>query len=76
MKVDTVGLGAEGDDDDDAKGMKRREREKRIEKGRPTRVEKKLNAKEVRKGDLEARKREEKLKEMFYQREDVQKYLG
>lgn len=76
LKVDTVGLGAEGDDDDDAKGMKRREREKRIEKGRPTRVEKKLNAKEVRKGDLEARKREEKLKEMFYQREDVQKYLG
>jgi len=79
LKADTVGLGADGDSDDDESrrkvGIKRREREKKAEKSRPARVEK-LNAKEIRKGDLEARRRGEKLKEMFYQRDDVQKYLG
>lgn len=79
LKADTVGLGADGDSDDEESerkiGLKRREREKKAEKSRPARVEK-LNAKEVRRGDLEARRRGEKLKEMFYQREDVQKYLG
>lgn len=74
-----MGLGADGDSDDEESGrkigLKRKEREKKAEKSRPARVEK-LNAKEVRRGDLEARRRGEKLKEMFYQREDVQKYLG
>lgn len=86
LKADTVGLGVRlpghgGDDDDEDEGSlrrrkdrERRERMKVQERG--TRVEKRLNAKEVRKGDLEARKRGDKLKEMFYQSEDVQKYLG
>lgn len=79
LKADTMGLGADGDSDDEESGgkigLKRKAREKKAEKSRPARVEK-LNAKEVRRGDLEARRRGEKLKEMFYQREDVQKYLG
>lgn len=79
LKADKVGLGADGDSDDEESGrkigLKRKEREKKAEKSRPARVEK-LNAKEVRRGDLEARRKGEKLKEIFYQREDVQKYLG
>ena len=86
LKVDTVGLGVDVDNDVDgedgavggSRRKKREEEERRkrrtaIEKGR---VEKKLNAKEVRKGDLESRKKGEKLREMFYQSDDVQKYLG
>lgn len=86
LKVDTVGLGVDVDNDVDgedgavggSRRKKREEEERRkrrtaIEKGR---VEKKLNAKEVRKGDLESRKRGDKLREMFYQSDDVQKYLG
>ena len=85
LKVDTVGLGVDIDNDVDgedgavagSRRKKREEEERRkrkmtIEKGR---VEKK-NAKEVRKGDLESRKKGEKLREMFYQSDDVQKYLG
>lgn len=85
LKVDTVGLGVDIDNDVDgedgavagSRRKKREEEERRkrkmaIEKGR---VEKK-NAKEVRKGDLESRKRGDKLSEMFYQSDDVQKYLG
>lgn len=85
LKVDTVGLGVDVDNDVDGEDgavegsrRKKREEERRkrrtaIEKGR---VEKKLNAKEVRKGDLESRKRGDRLREMFYQSDDVQKYLG
>lgn len=36
----------------------------------------KLNAKEVRKGDGEARRKAEKLREMFFQSDDVQRYLN
>lgn len=36
----------------------------------------KLDAKQVRKGHMEARKKREKLQEMFYQDEDVLRYLG
>ncbi|KAL4734713.1 hypothetical protein BDV11DRAFT_49599 [Aspergillus similis] len=36
----------------------------------------KLNAKQVRKGHLDAKKKGEKLREMFYQDDDVLRYLG
>jgi hypothetical protein len=36
----------------------------------------KLNAKQVRRGELEAKRKGEKLREMFYRRDDVQRYLG
>ncbi|KAL4821112.1 hypothetical protein BDW67DRAFT_180658 [Aspergillus spinulosporus] len=36
----------------------------------------KLNAKQVRKGHLDAKKKGEKLQEMFYQDDDVLRYLG
>ncbi|KAE8361648.1 hypothetical protein BDV27DRAFT_147655 [Aspergillus caelatus] len=70
LKVDTVGLGAEGDDEakESGKGKSRV-----VE--RPAKVQK-LNAKEVRKGYLDARKRGEKLREQFFQSDDVLKYLG
>ncbi|GAB1198494.1 hypothetical protein APSETT444_007817 [Aspergillus pseudonomiae] len=70
LKVDTVGLGADGDDEakEGGKGKSRV-----VE--RPAKVQK-LNAKEVRKGYLDARKRGEKLREQFFQSDDVLKYLG
>ena len=61
-KNDTVGLGVEVD------SRQRVDREK-------AKVQK-LNAKQVRKGHAEMRKRGEKLREMFYQNDDVQRYLG
>ncbi|RJE20349.1 G-patch domain protein [Aspergillus sclerotialis] len=61
-KNDTVGLGVEVD------SRTRVDREK-------AKVQK-LNAKQVRKGHAEMRKRGEKLREMFYQNDDVQRYLG
>ena len=87
LKVDTVGLGVRDARDEDAAGgagvtgdRKRKEREKRIKEsveGRRARVGKqKLNAKEVRRGDVEAKKRGERLQEMFYQKEDLGRYLA
>lgn len=86
LKVDTVGLGVRDSRDEDAAGSgvmgerKRKERERRIREsveGRRAKVGKqKLNAKEVRKGDVEAKKRGERLQEMFYQKEDLGKYLS
>ncbi|KAE8376897.1 hypothetical protein BDV26DRAFT_282285 [Aspergillus bertholletiae] len=70
LKADTVGLGAEGDHErkEGGKGKSRA-----IE--RPVKVQK-LNAKEVRKRYFDARKRGEKLREQFFQSDDVLKYLG
>ncbi|KAB8078808.1 hypothetical protein BDV29DRAFT_152446 [Aspergillus leporis] len=74
VKVDTVGLGAgvgvEEDGDGVAGGKK-----KGKEVVREGKVQK-LNAKEVRKGQLEARKRGEKLRELFYTSDEVLRYLG
>ncbi|KAL2809575.1 hypothetical protein BJX63DRAFT_405083 [Aspergillus granulosus] len=61
LKVDTVGLGAV---------LPSPAVEKRKEKVQ------KLNAKQVRKGHMEARKRGEKLRELFYRDDEVLKYLG
>lgn len=46
-----------------------------MEKKKKDKVQK-LDAKQVRKGHMEARKKREKLQEMFYQDEDVLRYLG
>ena len=62
VKHDTVGLGVEIDPS------------KKIDRDK-AKVQK-LNAKQVRKGHAEARKKGEKLREMFYQNDDVQRYLG
>ncbi|KAF9894730.1 hypothetical protein FE257_006620 [Aspergillus nanangensis] len=69
LKVDTVGLGAGKEDTDENGGRKT----KVIPA--PVKVQK-LNAKQVRKGHSDARKRGVKLREMFYQSDDVLKYLG
>ncbi|KAL4904553.1 hypothetical protein BDW74DRAFT_26351 [Aspergillus multicolor] len=62
LKADTVGLGAVLPSPASV--------EKRKDKVQ------KLNAKQVRKGHLDARKKGEKLREMFYQDDDVLRYLG
>jgi hypothetical protein len=69
LKVDTVGLGAEVEPS--AKGKKR------VAGGAaaPAKVQR-LNAKQVRKGHFDAKRRGEKLREMFYQNDDVQRYLS
>lgn len=35
-----------------------------------------LNAKEVRRREAEGKKKDERLREMFYRNDDVEKYLG
>ncbi|OJZ84534.1 hypothetical protein ASPFODRAFT_97936, partial [Aspergillus luchuensis CBS 106.47] len=68
VKEDTVGLGAVVPEVKDKSG----------DKGGRGRVQKKkkvLNAKEVRKGQLEERKKGERLRELFFQDEDVLRYL-
>ncbi|KAK1140035.1 hypothetical protein N8T08_010944 [Aspergillus melleus] len=69
LKVDTVGLGAEGDPEESGKKPKTNSRA-------PVAKVEKLNAKQVRKGHADAKKRGDRLREMFYQNDDVQKYLS
>ncbi|KAL6238097.1 hypothetical protein BDW75DRAFT_237785 [Aspergillus navahoensis] len=63
LKADTVGLGAVLPSPAS------------VEKKKKGKVQK-LNAKQVRKGHLDAKKKGEKLREMFYQDDDVLRYLG
>ncbi|KAL4788703.1 hypothetical protein BJX76DRAFT_315455 [Aspergillus varians] len=63
LKSDTVGLGAVFPSSASA------------EKRKKDKVQK-LNAKQVQKGHMEARRKGEKLREMFYQDDDVLRYLG
>ncbi|KAJ0416292.1 hypothetical protein BJY00DRAFT_236946 [Aspergillus carlsbadensis] len=62
LKADTVGLGAVLP----SPAVEKRKKEK----------VQKLNAKQVRKGHVEARKRGEQLREMFFRDDEVLKYLG
>ncbi|KAK2745481.1 ATPase with role in protein import into the ER [Onygenales sp. PD_40] len=62
VKNDTLGLGI--------KPPKPNERPAKVKK------EEKLNAKQVRKMEQESKHKGDKLREMFYSREDVEKYLG
>ncbi|KAI9375744.1 hypothetical protein BJX61DRAFT_77295 [Aspergillus egyptiacus] len=64
IKADTVGLGAVLPS---PTSVDKRNKEKKVQK---------LNAKQVRKGHADARRRGEKLREMFYRDEEVLKYLG
>lgn len=63
IKNDTVGL-----------GVKRLE-ESNVAKRAPARVQK-LDAKQVRDQELEARQKGERLQQMFYHHDDVERYLG
>ncbi|KAA8650415.1 hypothetical protein EYZ11_003374 [Aspergillus tanneri] len=68
LKVDTVGLGADIDREyGDGRKLK--------QVARPAKIQK-LDAKQVRKGHAEMRKRGDRLREMFYQNDDVQRYLA
>lgn len=67
-KRDTVGLGVGREDETQGKKQSR-------QKEPPKRVEK-LGAGKIRKMEVEGQKRDEKLREMFYASEDVEKYLG
>ncbi|PKY03752.1 hypothetical protein P168DRAFT_290888 [Aspergillus campestris IBT 28561] len=64
LKVDTVGLGASVPSVSSAAAAKK-----------PAKVNK-LNAKQVRKESTDSRRRGDRLREMFYQNDDVQRYLG
>ncbi|EEP75869.1 predicted protein [Uncinocarpus reesii 1704] len=66
VKHDTAGLGLQAKQMSDAE---RREREKRKIAG-------KLNAKQVRKREEEGKRKGERLREMFYRSDDLDKYLG
>ncbi|EEH40223.1 hypothetical protein PAAG_02278 [Paracoccidioides lutzii Pb01] len=65
VKHDTLGLGVKP----------RKAGEEKAAKGNGKKVEK-LNAKQVRKLEEDGKKKGERLREMFYAREDVQRYLG
>ncbi|WEW57760.1 hypothetical protein PRK78_003227 [Emydomyces testavorans] len=65
MKRDTAGLGVE---------VKRVSEEDKRERER-RKVKERLNAKQVRKREDEGKKKAEKLREMFYRSEDLDKYL-
>lgn len=67
IKRDTAGLGTGLDADGDRI---------RVAPPPPNKKVEKLNAKQARKGAVEARKRGEKLRKMFFQSDEVLKYLG
>ncbi|KKK27141.1 hypothetical protein ARAM_001285 [Aspergillus rambellii] len=71
LKADTVGLGANVPTEEPGK-TKTKTKDKDKDKDKVQ----KLNAKQVRKAHVQARKRGEKLREMFYRDENVLKYLG
>ncbi|KAF7131192.1 hypothetical protein CNMCM5793_004242 [Aspergillus hiratsukae] len=73
LKADTVGLGAEVEVESSAKGKKRVAGAAAT--AAPARVQR-LNAKQVRRGHFDAKRRAEKLRQMFYQNDDVQRYLS
>ncbi|PYH87677.1 hypothetical protein BO71DRAFT_404461 [Aspergillus ellipticus CBS 707.79] len=74
VKVDTVGLGAVVPSSSSSSSYKAGSGSG-LKSGNAKGVQK-LNAKEVRKGQTEERRRGERLREMFFQREDVLGYLG
>ncbi|PYI36723.1 hypothetical protein BP00DRAFT_421098 [Aspergillus indologenus CBS 114.80] len=81
VKVDTVGLGVAGQhsDEEDAPTTRKRGvvgQEQAGGRGSGSAKRQKLNAKEVRRGQVDARKRGERLRELFYRDERVLRYLG
>lgn len=72
MKADTVGLGVDVEE-----LQRRRQRQKDAgERGAGRDKVQKLNARQVRKAHGEDRRKGERLREMFYRSEDLQRYLG
>lgn len=67
-KNDTVGLGVKLPADAEGGG--------RVGKNKKKNTEAKLNVKQIRKEEEEKRRKGERLGEMFYRAEDVQRYLG
>lgn len=67
QKEDRAGLAARDTSDDEGKKKKNKSVDK---------VEKKLNPKEIRKREAQDKRRAEKLAEMFYRKDDLEKYLG
>jgi hypothetical protein len=65
-KHDTTGLGMENDPNAEKRERLQKQKEER----------QKLNAKQVRMKEMEAKKKGDKLRELFYRSEDVQRYLG
>lgn len=65
LKRDTVGLGVDLDE----------LASRRVQAERKDKVQK-LNARQVRKAHAQDRKKGDKLREMFYRSEDLQRYLG
>lgn len=59
-KNNTVGIGAE----------------KIFQAPKPSEKKQKLDAKQVRQKEQEARRKRERLQELFYRNDDVEKYLG
>ncbi|RAH82270.1 hypothetical protein BO86DRAFT_447975 [Aspergillus japonicus CBS 114.51] len=81
LKVDTVGLRVTGHNADDEDAPTKRKRvvggqEQAGGRGSGSAKIQKLNAKEVRRGQVDARKRGERLRELFYRDERVLRYLG
>lgn len=77
-KHDTVGLGVDVNSGSDGEGgEKERKRRKKLKmKSEGAKVVKTLSAKQVRKKEEEGRKKAEKLRDMFYRSEELDKYLG
>ena len=73
VKHDTVGLGVNVDEDIDGNSTRKKTRNQETVK--PGKVEK-INAKQARKGHVEAKEKNERLRKAFYQSDDVQRYLG
>ncbi|KIV93506.1 hypothetical protein PV10_04717 [Exophiala mesophila] len=73
-KNDTVGLRESVDPDDDDEQQSRRKKKKRHVKNEQEKIVR-LNAKKIRKMDIEAKKRAEKIRQSFYG-PDLEEYLG
>ncbi|OJJ37123.1 hypothetical protein ASPWEDRAFT_26535 [Aspergillus wentii DTO 134E9] len=67
LKADTVGLGVKLD---------RPAKDSKSGDGVKAAKVQKLNAKQARKGHFDAKRKGDRLREMFYQNDDVQRYLG
>lgn len=68
VKHDTFGLGMQIDPEAVAAAQKKKQQQQEQRQ--------KLNAKQVRLREMEAKKKSDKLREMFYRSDDVQRYLG
>lgn len=68
VKHDTFGLGMQIDPEAVAAAQRKKQQQREQRQ--------KLNAKQVRLREMEAKKKGDKLREMFYRSDDVQRYLG